>query len=201
MKTLAPIKHQGERMALELTFLDSLPTIIRAIKRTQRKFGGDFEDLLDRSTELFLYAYYDHDDDITNFLAFLYSRLVFRLHDDAKAILNRRCQIRTNVFDQRGRNGQVHPVFEEDKPKSDFNLELFLLDLSPDAQLVVRKLFNPGMALQRMIQRANFRNYSIYRAVLKDYFRGRGWTVKRFNIVWKEIKQLIIKYENETEKT
>lgn len=187
------------------TYGDVAKLISYMVKRFQKRFGGDYGELLSEANALFIRAYDEFDpnhEGACKFSSFVSNGIWTGLSNFRQKQLKER-QIRW----QPGRYKDAPLPYDEDgelevaaPAKSRFDLSEFMSELSSDAKDLVRLLFNLPKEVEqeaqaRTAQMDEQRNCpgqhlcldKALKTTIRKYLLARGWSPERINRRWAEI--------------
>lgn len=148
------------------TYNDAEELIHNIARAFQRKYGGSLDDLIGEANLHFLAAYDSYDMDMgKGFDSWVRYVVWNRLLETARQNAKRRKIL--------GERVDLSLVYRE---PSDFNLELFMDDLSEDATTVVRILFDTENQTDSQLRR---------------YLNSMGWGISRIFQSFNEIARVL----------
>lgn len=165
-------------VALGIVYEDVEKLIFKTIHEFLSRYGGDFDELKSRANVAFMQAHRTHDASKGAFSTWLRFNLWHAFLDDIRGNCNR--------------NRRLEPASLELLPARDFSWRRFALELSDDAQTVLRLIFDDD-APRIIVKEADNRGGKPkdIRTTLRDYLSGMGWTAQQVSDAFREIKEAL----------
>ena len=160
------------------TYRDVEKLIYNVIHLFQRRFGGDFYELLSEANMAYLLALQSYrKDGGASFSTWTQTKVWYRLMDWLRGKMRQR---RTEALDE--------DMFER---KSEFSFEDFVAGLSPDARLVMRLTINTPteilcVAVEMGGEPRNFKEAT------REFLRELGWANSRILESFEEIRKALL---------
>ena len=167
-----------KKATCEETYLEVENLLRSIVWKLVRKYGGDFEEMMQEAACIYIAAYENFDGRIP-FSSWLYNWVRWTLMDQLRLRLSR--------------GQRYEPTNEQDIPGTyrDWTATKFMEEMGEDAAMVAKLVLETPAELAKIVsgKGSEPRNY---RSSIRTYLSDLGWTARRVAASFSEIRHALV---------
>lgn len=163
------------------TFEDTQVALLNAVRRFQRRYGGDMDELIAQANLLFLQAYERYDPARGSFTAYVGFYVYRQLIEGIRKTLMRRARCRPVDIDPDSLTTANDPT----------RLVDLMASLSPDAATIVQLILKTPPDLLLILREQRYNTTSAVKSCVREMLADAGWVSDRITNGFTEIESAL----------